>query len=146
MSTSEKRREAPILPDHQAEERPLFFIMAILSFLTALTLLFGLMGYRLSQSWQQDLSGSMTVQVFESGEQTASMATDMAVTVIDDIAPRGRAIRLSESDTRELLRPWIGEFDLPEDLPMPGLIRMDSVDTDTLASIRQELEQAGINF
>ena len=146
MNTGDIQKETPILPDHQAEERPLFFIMAILSFLTALTLLFGLMGYRLSQSWQQDLSGTMTLQIFESDGQSADGASDTAVKVIDGIAPRGRAVRLSEDETRDLLRPWIGEFDLPEDLPMPGLIRMESVESDVLTEIKSGLDDAGIEY
>jgi len=60
----------PILPRGHGEERPLFVIMAIMSFLAALSLILVLMGLRQSASWQNDLISAATVQIV--GENIAA--------------------------------------------------------------------------
>ncbi len=143
MSDTTPITEAPILPDNQPEERPLFFIMAIMSYLTALTLLFGLMGFRVSQSWQQDLAGSMTIQLLEAADPLDPNPGPKIIEHIREVSPRHKASVVSEKDSRALLRPWIGDLELPGDLSLPVLIRLDALPQDKLTELQSKLEVSG---
>ncbi len=112
-------RLTPILPKGHREERPLFVIMAVMSFLATLTLLLVLMGIRQSASWQNDLQSAATVQVM------TPAGGDVAVDILRQ-QPGVRAAELLDAqENRNLLAPWIGTAELPEDLIIPELVRLE---------------------
>ena len=119
MST---QRPTPILPRGQGEERPLFVIMAIMSFLAALSLILVLMGLRQSASWQNDLLSAATVQI--SGENKIQ-DSNTAINLLEVLPGIQSATALSENENRALLNPWIGELELPEDISVPVLIKLN---------------------
>ena len=143
MSDTSRKKDNPILPDRQPEERPLFIIMAIMSFLTALTVLIGLMGFRLSHSWQQDLAGTMTIQVLEAPDPLDPDPGPKIVDMIKDISPRHTVSVVSQTESRQLLRPWIGDLDLPDDLALPALVRLDALKSDHLSQLQERLDAEG---
>ncbi len=143
MSAAPRNKENPILPDRQPEERPLFVIMTIMSFLTALTVLIGLMGFRLSASWQQDLAGTMTIQVLEAPDPLDPDPGPKIVDMIKDIAPRHTVSVVTQSESRQLLRPWIGDLELPDDLALPALVRLDALNSDQLSQLRNKINADG---
>ena len=143
MSDTPRKKDNPILPDRQPEERPLFIIMAIMSFLTALTVLIGLMGFRLSHSWQQDLAGTMTIQVLEAPDPLDPDPGPKIVDIIKDISPRHSVSVVSQTESRQLLRPWIGDLDLPDDLALPALVRLDALKSDHLSQLQERLDAEG---
>lgn len=112
-------RMTPILPNGQREERPLFVIMAVMSFLATLTLLLVLMGIRQSASWQNDLQSAATVQIMSPGD------ADRAVTILRGQPGIRSADLLSTVENRDLLAPWIGTAALPADLIIPKMVRLD---------------------
>jgi len=112
-------KPTPILPPGQQEERPLFIIMTTMAFLAALTLLIVLMGLRQSTAWQDDLSSTATVQILSSG------STEQAINVLENHPGVRSAEAMSPSENRELLGPWIGDLELPDDLQIPSLIKLD---------------------
>jgi len=117
-----REKSTPILPPGQKEERPLFVIMMIMAFLAALTLMLTLMGLRQSASWQNDLKSAATVQL--TGNDNLSNA-DQAARILKDLTGVRSATIVSEQENRALLGPWIGDLDLPEDIAIPILIRLD---------------------
>lgn len=115
-------RSTPILPKGKKEERPLFVIMAIMSFLASLTLIIVLMGLRQSASWQNDLQSAATVQIMSS---TDSGQMDAALSVLRNQNGVTSATALSSRENRDLLSPWIGTAALPDDLIIPSLVRLE---------------------
>ena len=118
-------RPTPILPKGHGEERPLFVIMAIMAFLASLSLILVLMGLRQSTSWQNDLKSAATVQIV--GESVVSDA-DKAADILRSLSSVRSVEILSEAEGRALLNPWIGELELPDDITIPALIRLEIVD------------------
>lgn len=116
--------ETPLLPRRAREERPLFIILTAMAFLAGLTLLIFMTGLRASQSWQNDLARTMTVQILHNGDQNASDLSTQARNIVTDIMPDSRVSVMSPEESRALLSPWIGELDLPEDIPLPVVIKI----------------------
>ena len=139
-------KPTPILPPGQAEERPLFVIMVIMAFLAALTLIASLMGMRQSQSWQNDLKSSATIQIIADTPQNLETQISDAMNIIESTPGINSARRVSDTENRSLLNPWIGELGLPEDIILPALIRLniddDKIDPDALT---QALTSSGIS-
>ncbi len=145
MSRPEPISVNPILPDKQPEERPLFVIMTIMSFLTAMTLLFSLIGYRVSQSWQNDLAQSVTIQILEDDSTLAQETGDNVETLVQSLHAGARTKVLRDKDARDLLRPWLGDMTLPDDLPLPTLIEVQDFPPDKVGTLRERLIAEGFN-
>jgi len=124
-------KPTPILPPGQAEERPLFVIMVIMAFLAALTLIASLMGMRQSQSWQYDLKASATLQIIADTPQDLETQISAAMDILGKTSGINSARRVTDTENRALLNPWIGELDLPEDIMLPALIRLN-IDNENL--------------
>ena len=114
--------DTPLLPRRAGEERPLFIIMTIMSFLAGLTLLLTLTGVSVSQKWQSDLDRNVTVQLLPQDGADKDALAAQAIDIIQSAAPDTKINRMSESDSLNLLRPWLGEQALPEDLPVPIIL------------------------
>ncbi|MBC6412707.1 MAG: hypothetical protein GDA39_07440 [Hyphomonadaceae bacterium] len=132
-----------ILPDRQPEERPLLSIMAVMAFLTGMTVLASLIGYRINRTWQSDLSSALTVQVFAEGSKAAD-PLDTARSIIARAAPRARVSIMSDEQGRALLEPWLGDSAFLADLPVPGLIRVDGASGLDLPTLQARLTENGI--
>ena len=136
------QKMTPILPPGQAEEKPLFVIMTIMAFLAALTLIIVLMGVRQSQSWENDLRSSATLQLVGAD---AAIKGQNAVDILKQDPAISSAKALSPSENRKLLNPWIGELDLPEDIQIPVLIEINAdMDRLDLEALHMKLSEAGI--
>jgi len=124
-----------LLPRRGQGDRPLLVIMAVMAFLAGLALLTALWGARAGEIWTSDLDGRMTVQVMDSTQ--AEEALDLIANI-----PRMSGTILTEDETDALLAPWLGNAELPDDIPVPALISVDGpVETQILSD---KLNQAGI--
>jgi len=139
-------KPTPILPRGAASERPLLVIMIVMSFLASLILIVSLMGLRQSMSWQNDLDSTATLQVLSDNLDTQDQQARRAADILRNTAGVKTAERLSKSENRKLLNPWIGELSLPEDIALPSLIRIEA-DYDALDTVElnQKLSAAGID-
>lgn len=135
-------RPTPILPRGHGEERPLFVIMAIMGFMAALSLMLVLMGLRQSASWQNDMKSAATVQII--GDNIMADA-DKAADILKSLTGVQSVDILSEYDGRALLNPWIGELDLPQDISIPALIRLE-IDSEQFDSkvVERQLVASGL--
>ncbi len=118
-------KPTPILPPGQPEERPLFVIMTIMAFLAALTLMATLLGMRQSQSWQNDLKSAATLQIFTKSGDTNESELNKAIQLLEATSGITSIDVVSDQESRALIRPWIGNLDLPTDIDMPSLIRLN---------------------
>ncbi len=139
-------KQSPLLFEDKSDGRPLFMILVILAFLASLTLLATKTSYFAAAHWSAQLSDTATVQIKpgEGGlsQQTAAQARGILLqseTVTDvDI--------LSQEQSKALLRPWLGDTSLPDDLPLPLLlsVRLKKGQSLDQQKITAQFRQAGI--
>lgn len=111
-----------LLPPDAGRDRPLFIVAAILVFLACIAA-FGARGAWLqAQRWTTDLETSMTIQIRpvagRDADADAGRAAELtqAMPGVEQATARGRDYALA------LLTPWLGEGNLPDDLPLPLLV------------------------
>lgn len=117
--------DIPLLPKRSGEERPLLIILAIMACLASLTLILSLSGFRASDNWQDDNARALTIQIMPSGGVDASAQLPGAIRIISSVLPGAEAVPIDADAAQKLLKPWIGEIDLPEDLPLPVLLKVE---------------------
>lgn len=135
-----------LLPRRAREERSLVFILSAMVFLAALTLLVFLAGMRASKAWQLDLAQTLTIQVYDDGKVDQETLKKDVVNIARSALPKSRVSLLSDSDSRALLSPWLGQTILPEDIPMPLVLRVklgSNVPPDVEA-IKTAYDRAGV--
>lgn len=116
------RRDQPLVPVDDVAGRALIAVIAILTFLAAISAGAAVLAARASDQWRGAISNEMTIQIRPDSqrdiEADIARATQMAQSLagIDSV----RAVPKAESD--KLLEPWLGTgLDLVE-LPVPRLI------------------------
>lgn len=117
-------RRSPLLPQEDARETALFFVVAALCFLAALTGLATRAAYGAAQSWAGQVQGEMTIRLLEGGEDAAQSLADL----LKELEGVETARAEDREETEALLAPWLGE-NLPEDLPVSRYIELQ-VDPD----------------
>lgn len=139
-------RPAPILPRNSAADRPLLIVMTIMAFMASLALLLTSMSNRASTDWQSELKQSATVQVYVTDASERAEAVARAMTVLSGIEGL-KVTPVSDAEARDLIRPWIGDVALPNDLPLPAMIAVDKQDRDIFdsASLKSALEAEGLS-
>lgn len=143
MNTPSK--PAPILPRNSLADRPLLIVMSIMAFMASLALLLTSMSNRASTNWQSELKQSATVQIYVTDNAERGDAVARAIEVLSGINGL-KATPISDTDARELIRPWIGDVDLPDDLPLPAMIAVDKQSGDIFdgAALKIALESEGL--
>ena len=119
---SNLRREQPLVPVDTVAGRALMAVIAILTFLAALSAGAAVLAARASEQWRSAVADEMTIQIRPDSRR--DIETDIARAVAMAQATPGiesvRAVPRVESD--KLLEPWLGTgLDLVE-LPVPRLI------------------------
>ena len=136
-------RRIDIALDQDAHARFLPLLIAFMVYLAILAVA-GIMALNHSvERWDSGISGTLTVQI--APPQTAtperdamSRAVDDALRVLNNTPGVLSAVVLTEAETLELLRPWLGALAGQADLPLPRLIdvaidRDAGVDTQALS-------------
>ncbi len=143
--------QQPILLTRGHNVRALLTVLTIMAFLAGLALLFSRATLRLSGDWQSQLSQSLTVQVTLaplSEENNFDMQMQLATDAVKDIIGEATTVvPLSQSESQNLIRPWIGNLDLPDSVALPGLITIEApqnVDLPTAQELETQLTEAGI--
>lgn len=130
-----------IVPATSISGRALFFVLAIMSFLSCITVGTVAIVASAANQWQSDISGEVTVQIrpLEGIDIAGSVADALAIIAATPGVSDAQAV--SDQELRDLLEPWLGgNVDLDE-LPVPRLIvvRIDPDDPPDFASLRQQL-------
>lgn len=138
------KREMPLVPVDSAASRALVAVIAILTFLAALSAGAAIMVSAASAQWRGAVSSEMTIQIRPDPRRNIdadiARAVELARTTpgIEDV----RSVPRAESD--KLLEPWLGAgLDLVE-LPVPRLvtIRIGGGPRPDLATLRDALKTA----
>lgn len=143
----ERWRPGPLLPPRDARDGALFFVIATLCFLACLTLIGALAANRAADGWRSQLVGSATVIVRPQANESADAAAVRGVEALSALNGVTEARVLERAKADELLKPWIGDLSVLQDLPVPRLIvlDLDRKAPATGAQIAQALKAGGID-
>jgi len=128
MITPETIGDTPesLLPKDKRHDWPLLIVMTIMAFLAGLALLLSAMSIRATNYWQDDLKQTATVQIFTEDNTDRDQVLLSALEILDAQSGGLNAKAVSEEKSRDMLRPWLGDLTLPEDLPLPILISLET--------------------
>lgn len=104
----------------------ILWVIALMTFLCAMTLAGSFMLSNLTSSWEQGLQGQLTIEIRPNTENT-NLADDV-ITSITTRYSSVTATAIDQSEFMDMLSPWIGEKnsastdDLLKDFPLPTLI------------------------
>jgi cell division transport system permease protein len=139
-----------LLPPDTGRDRPLFVVAAILVFLACIAALGARGAWQQAQRWTGDLESSLTVQIRPvDGRDTEAAAAEAA-----GLAAAMPGVAAATAGTREhalaLIAPWLGEGNLPDDLPLPLMVEVE-LERDVaragsfdLAALQARLDEAGL--
>ncbi|MEP3072313.1 hypothetical protein [Maricaulis sp.] len=135
-----------LLPPDAGRDRPLFLVAAILVFLACIAALGARGAWLQAQTWTSDLESSLTIQIRPVDERDTTADAEAAA----EIARSMDGVRDATARTREhalaLLRPWLGEGNLPDDLPLPLMVEVElESETVRAASFQPEALQARLD-
>lgn len=120
-----RRAQAPglrVVNTDSVANRALITVIAIMTFLAALAGGAASMMRSASKEWSASLSNEITVQVKPALGRDISSDLSKAEEIVARFPGVEKVTILSQADSGELLRPWLGSgFDL-KDLPIPRLI------------------------
>jgi len=115
-------RPAPFLPEKEARDGSLIFVVAVLCFLACLTAMGVLAANRAAGAWTGQLTGEATVIVRPRGGETPDAAAARAAEALAGTPGVAEARALEPAKAYDLIRPWLGDVTDLEDLPVPRLV------------------------
>jgi len=136
-------KEATLLPGKIRNARALWVVLIIMALLAGCALLFARGSMRLSGDWQTQLSDTLTVQVMLDDAAAWERDTNLARETLRDIFPAADIDVLPEAESKALLQPWLGNAELPKNLPVPGLINLTGPDLNPRTA-QAALDEAGL--
>ncbi len=116
------RRDVALVPPDAIATRALVTVIAIMTFLAALTAGSAVLISDVSRGWRQDVAREMSIQL----KPIAGRNIEADVKKVEDIARATPGVKdvsaLSASESERLLEPWLGTgLDLKE-LPVPRMV------------------------
>jgi cell division transport system permease protein len=142
-AASDEKPMHPILPNDTVAGRSLIAVIAIMSFLAALTVGAMQIVRTTAAEWRGDVTREVTIQIRPIENNDIEVETRRAV----DIAKRAPGVTdvqaYTKQETEKLLEPWLGAgLDLST-LPMPRLIkvRMQNIDDTDMMKLRTMLSE-----
>jgi len=147
MLDLDRWKPAPFLPDADARDGSLVFVVATLCFLACLTALAVLASDRAARGWTQQLTGEATVIVRPKANETPDSAAARAAETLAGVPGVAEARALEKEKAEALTAPWLGEETDLSDLPIPRLVAVvltpeDPADTKTM---NQALRAQGLD-
>ena len=136
--------EAPLLPGGLRNARALWVVLIIMAMLAGCALLFARGSMRLSGDWQSQLSDTLTVQIMLENSEDWPEQTGLARAAIVTAVPGADIELVSQDAAKDLLKPWLGNAALPDDLPVPGLINITGGNI-SAARVETALIEAGVS-
>ena len=140
-------RPAPFLPERDARDPALLFVIAVLCFLACLTALGVIAGDRAAHGWSGQLKGEATVIVRARGGETPDAAAARAAETLAGVPGVSEARALEKEKAYDLIRPWLGDVTDLEDLPVPRLVAvsLDRKRPATATVLREALKGQGLD-
>jgi|UniRef100_Q11DR3 cell division transport system permease protein len=138
------RRQNPIVPADNIAGRAMVLVIAIMTFLSCLTLGAVTLVRDTAATWQTQIAREATVQI----KPAEGLDMEAALADAQRIVTRYRGVQsatiVDRQATARLLEPWLGPGLDIEELPVPRLIivTIDPAERPDFAAMRAELQQA----
>ena len=140
-------RPASFLPERDARDPALIFVIAVLCFLACLTALGVIAGDRAAHGWSGQLKGEATVIVRARSGETPDAAAARAAETLAGVPGVSEARALEKEKAYDLIKPWLGDVSDLEDLPVPRLVAvsLDRKRPATAGVLREALKGQGVD-
>ncbi len=140
-------RPAPFLPQEDARDPALLFVVAVLCFLACLTALGVIASTRAANGWSRQLTAEATVIVRARGGETPDAAAARAAEALAGVPGVTEARALEKEKAYALIEPWIGDVADLDDLPVPRLVAvgLDGRKPATAAALGRALKAQGLD-
>ena len=136
-------REASIIPADSISGRALLAVIAIMTFLAALTLGAVVLVRSAAGDWQAAVAREVTIQIRPAEQRNVEADVQRAMAIAQGAPGIASARPYSRQESAALLEPWLGSgLDLGE-LPVPRIIvlKVDAATPPDLAKLRQQLAE-----
>lgn len=140
-------RPAAFLPEVEARDPALIFVIGVLCFLACLTALGALAGDRAARGWTGQLVGEATVIVRARGGETPDAAAARAAEALAGVTGVAEARALEREKAYALIRPWLGDIADLDELPVPRLVAvtLQRQQPATAAALDKALKSQGLD-
>ncbi|MCF6344649.1 MAG: ABC transporter permease [Devosiaceae bacterium] len=135
-------KPTPIVPAKSVSGRTLMLLIAIMTFLCAVTLGGVILIQKSALAWSQDVGREVTIQISPVEGELMDANLRLAETIAEATKGVANARALSIEESEDLLKPWLGEgLDLTElNIPRLIIVRLsDPVNAD-LETLENELK------
>ena len=135
------RAEASIVPEDSISGRALLAVIAIMTFLAALTLGAVVLVRMAAGEWQSAVAREVTVQVRPSADRNIEADVQRAAALASATPGVGGVRAYTKEESGRLLEPWLGSGLALDELPVPRMIvvRIAPGETPDLAGLRTQL-------
>src|SRR5690349_13331950 len=124
-----QKRAAPIVPERSVAGRTLVLLIAIMTFLSGVTLGGVVLVQKSAIAWSSDVGREVTIQLRPVEGEVMESNIRTAIALAEATPGVARAYVLSLEDSRKLLEPWLGTgLDLST-LDIPRLVVVELSDT-----------------
>ncbi|GAA5107390.1 ABC transporter permease [Bartonella jaculi] len=120
--TSDKKHATPIIPSGNISGQALVAVIAIMTFLSSLTLIGVDFVQRAANSWSNQISYEATIQIRPIENVDIEKALHDAVNLVKTFHGVQNAKIVDQKATEKLLEPWLGTGLSLNELPLPRLI------------------------
>ena len=136
----------PLLPHNKIRDNPLFIVLAILAFLATISLLSLATSHQIASTWSRDLTNTATAQIKPGTQENGAALARRAKDILRASPNIANVDILPLAHSRDLLRPWLGNVLLPDDLPLPIILHIQIHPNKTLdiTGLQNVFTQAGI--
>lgn len=122
QTASNVRLIAPIVPRASIAGRALVAVVAIMTFLASLSTGAVLLVQAAANEWQADVASEMTIQVRPDPPRDIAGDVERAALIARATAGIADARIYSQTESAQLLEPWLGTGLKLDDLPVPRMI------------------------
>ena len=136
----------PLLDPKGNDAGSLLFVLSIVAYLATIALMFSLSMNRISASWNTSLKNTATVQILVDNPRLIETQVDITLKNLKENYPNSEVTAVDKKKSLDMLKPWLGNSVLPDDLPIPALIsiKFAKEDNKDLAYLTPDLKAEGV--
>lgn len=98
------------------------WVIAVMTYLSALSITSGLALYNMSNLWSSELAQNMTIQISHPDNDEIAKQVAGVLEILENTPEVISAHALSDEKITELLEPWLGVGNVTKDIPVPAMI------------------------
>lgn len=138
----DRRRVSPIVPPHNLAGKALLIVIAIMTFLSSVTLGAVSLVRDTAMTWESQIAREATIQIKPADGLDMESALERAVAIAAEADGVLGARQVDREATARLLEPWLGAGLNIDELPVPRLVivTIDPNDQPDFESIRTQLK------